>query len=180
MHGFHTYEVDQFVFPETCSRCAKDESTQTWRLVHSTIQFPDGMPTGAPGERRDYVDYITQVPVCDKCHTALKRGSRLCWLLGAVGGAVAAYFVMDYMVPAGIKLQGCILSAVAAAGVTTVLLGWTFKLIAVDGFGFAKLDGLNNKIKFKNKEYQRLFDEKNGAWRPVAGSAKDAAAAQGW
>lgn len=74
MHGFHTYEVDQFVYPNLCSRCAQHEPTATWRLVHSTIEFPDGMPTGMGNERRNYIDYFTQVPVCDQCHTALKRG----------------------------------------------------------------------------------------------------------
>ena len=104
---------------------------------------------------------MAQVPVCETCYKALKGGSRLCWLLGAVGGAVAAYFTMAYMVPAGIKLQGCILVSIAAAGVTTILLGWVIKAIVVDGFGFAKLNGLEQTIKFANREYQKLFNDRN-------------------
>ena len=57
MHGFHTREVDLFVHPDACSRCAKEKPTHSWRLVHSTIEFPDGY-TGNPADKRDYVDYV--------------------------------------------------------------------------------------------------------------------------
>lgn len=94
-------------------------------------------------------------------------------MLGAVGGAVAAYYVMDYMVSAGLKLQGCILTAVAAAAVVTIALVWVFKMIAVDGFGFAKLNALKNMVTFRSKEYQELFDQKNPKpYQPSAGMSR--------
>lgn len=182
MHGFNTFEVDSFQYPNTCARCAEHEPTGTWEIVHSTIEFPDGPPTNLPGERRNYNDYVARVPICNQCRAAVKKGMRLCWLVGAVTGAVAAFYLMDYLVPTGLKVPNCMLLSLAAAVAITIAVGWVLKLIAVDGLGFAKLDGLNTTMTFKNKEYQKLFDEKNpGAWKQGGAAAVGTLlSAKGW
>ena len=182
MHGFNTFEVDTFRYPNVCSKCAKHEPGDTWEVVHSTIEFPDGPPTGAVGERRNYNDYVARVPICNACRTALKKSVRLCWLVGAVAGAVAAFYLMDYLASADLKPQGRILLALLAAVTTTIGLGWVLRVVGMEGFGFAKLDGLNARLTFTNKEYQKLFDEQNPtAWKPGAPPATGALlSAKGW
>jgi hypothetical protein len=162
MHGFNTFPVEGFHYPNCCARCAGEEPTQSWRIVQSVIEFPEGMPAGPWDQKpRNYNDYVTNVPICDKCHAALQSRSRKCWLVGAAVGAVAALATFQYLFAAEIKLQGCLLSGGAAGVAVALVLGWLLKLIAVDGFSFAKLDGLAQRITFKNKAYQAEFDRLN-------------------
>ena len=162
MHGFNTFEVEGFHYPNLCARCAAEEPTQGWRIVHSTIEFPEGMPvSGMDPKPRNYNDYVTNVPVCVACHAVLLGRSRKCWLTGAALGAAAGSATFLYMIDAGLKMQGCLLTAGAAGVTITLALGWLLKTIAVDGFSFAKLNGLEQKITFKNKAYQAEFDRLN-------------------
>ncbi len=161
MHGFNTFQVDVFRYPEKCARCAKDEVAATWDVVHCTIEFPDGPPTGMGGEKRNYNNYVAKVPICNPCHGALAGRARLCWGAGALVGSVTGLGLLLPMINAGIKLQGAFLCSTAAGVVVMIVVGWLAKLIAVDAFSFAKLDGLAPKIKFKNKDYQAAFDRLN-------------------
>jgi hypothetical protein len=162
MHTFNTIEMEGFLYPKKCARCAKDEVGATWRVVHATIEFPEGMPSHPMEHKpRNYTDYVARVPICKGCHGALSGRKRLCRGIGGLVGSATALALLLRMIDAGTKVEGAMLySAVTGVGVA-IVVGWVLKLIAVGASSFARLNGLEQRIRFKNKDYQAAFDRLN-------------------
>ena len=157
----NTFDFEDFNYPDLCARCAKNEPSQPWKLVFSTIEFPDGPPTPYGNERRVFNDYICRVPVCSDCHGALNRQFRMCWGVGAIVGAIAGLGLMAYMLQLQhIKPLGCYLCGGALAVAVTLGVGYVLKCI-VAANAFARYDGFKRTLTFKNKEYQAAFDRAN-------------------
>lgn len=159
MHEFNTFDNENFRYPNLCSRCAKNEPSGSWTLVHTTIEFPEGFTGGH--DKRAYNDYICRVPICSACQAELKRQSRICWGIGGVIGAASGLLLMQYMltVPT-IKPIGCYLASGGLAALVTFFVGYVLKCI-VASMSFASYDGLKRTLKFKNREFQAAFDRSN-------------------
>ena len=161
MHAFNTFDLESFQYPNACARCAENEPSVPWELIFKELNFPDGIPTGLYNERREYNTYKTRVPICADCQRELKRQARVCWMLAAVAGAVVICYLLPYTLATGMNTRACYSTSIASGLFIGLVAGWLMKKTVIDGCGFAKYNGQKRTIRFKNKQFQELFDRLN-------------------
>jgi hypothetical protein len=179
MNTWNTFRDESFTYPNLCAKCAAPEPSATWELKYSEIEFPEGMPVSPYDQKpRNYNAFLTQVPVCQTCLASLRRRGRICWLLGAVVGAVSACFLLGYLQNlGGISPRGSVSTTVAAGIFVSLVAGYLLKMIFVDTLSFAKYNGREQKLQFQNKEFQAQYDRLNFNYSPTTGQY---AGAKGW
>ena len=130
--------LSQFVMPEKCCMCLGEPE-----LMHEC-----STPGGKDGQ--SFVISF-QVPICRDCQSRTKMKRTVIGLIAAVliGGTVFAMWAME----------GAWVAPWNGIGVAAFLLGvvLVFVLMASQ----PAMAG-NDRVSFRNKEYQRLFDEANG------------------
>jgi hypothetical protein len=129
----------QFVLPEKCCMCLGEPE-----LMHEC-----STPGGKDGQ--SFVISI-QVPICRDCRSRMKMKRTVIGLIAAVliGGTVFAMWAME-----GAWVPPWNWIGIVAFGLGAILV---FVSMASQPAMVA-----NDRVTFRNKDYQRLFDEVNGA-----------------
>lgn len=136
-----------FQFPNACSRCAANPPSAEWDI--GTTQ----------GNRK----YHIKVPICKDCLRYLRRAQILGWVT-----TVAVAFPAFLLIPSIVNNSDGMLWACGAGPMIGLAAGLIVRHACAD-FGFAKLEYKRNNptIRFKNRRYDKAFQQMNrfGAMR---------------
>ena len=142
----------EYVFPKKCCVCLSDDCSTTHKLTGST--------SNKVGFNTIITSYKCSVPVCEECETKFGRINYgwLAWfaivLIGAIVGALMPW--KNGSVAGGMLLTAAIAGILGLFPSIVIAVKSGHK--TEDPAYLSKLDG---RPCFRNKEYQRLFDELN-------------------
>ena len=149
--------MSRFEYPNACCRCAAEQPAQTWG-----VQSYDSKP--GPGNSVVTITYTVPVPVCVACHRSLTILLSICWFAALCVGGVSGWFIYDWAMH---RPYAETYPPVLMVGMSVLLGGmiawatvWTLKAIFIN-YDFAYFDPGQQRMVFKNKRYQQIFDQIN-------------------
>jgi len=174
MNTWNTFRDEAYTFPNLCAKCAAPDPTETWQLKYYEVEYPEGMPWGPYDQKpRNYNTYLTDVPLCKECLGSVRWRSRYCWLAGGLAGVVAG-IAMFGLISAHRPAEPDLGFVPFGAGLFVALaVGYVLKAVFVDALCFAKFNGREQKLAFRNKEFQAQFDRLNFQYSATTGKYAD-------
>jgi hypothetical protein len=150
--------MSHFQFPNACPRCLAKEPTQCWPLAYSEYE--------SRGRATIITTYYANVPVCRPCYREMNGFKWASYVVGAMIGIATGWLIYQALDGATDESLGYPRALFAMVGVTFGGVAGFFAalilqvlLLDIGRFGHYRAD--ENRLVFRDKSYQAMFDELN-------------------